>query len=184
LGKLGARGGRCVLEQNTLFDTPESDLRRLGRLLRLRIEAPAPDDAFPGGTRRAVLTAKAPAPPRSGRTGGRRYKEKLERELLVVNPTGLQAALRSLGFRPGFRYEKYRTTFHFRGLHLSLDETPVGTFLELEGSPRAIDRLAPSLGFSPRAYVRNTYWELYSVDCRRRGVPPGDMLLQTWENFS
>jgi len=179
LRSLGIRRGHRVLEQNTLFDTPQSDLRRLGRLLRLRIESPAPNAEFRGGHRRAVLTAKAPAPPRPARTGSHLYKEKFERELLVANPSGFHAALRSLGLRPAFRYEKYRTTFRFLSLHLSLDETSVGTFLELEGTPSEIDRLARSLGFSPPDYVRKTYWDLYSADCRRRGVPPGDMLLQT-----
>ena len=179
LRRLGIESGYRILEQNTLFDTPQSDLRRRGRLLRLRVESPAPDHHFPGGALRAILTAKAPAPPRPGRTAGRRYKEKLERELPVANPTEFQSALISLGFRPSFRYEKYRTTFRFPALHLSLDETSVGTYLELEGSPRAINRLARSLGFSPRDYIGNTYWDLYSADCRRRRVPPGDMLLQT-----
>jgi len=42
-----------------------------------------------------------------------------------------------------FRYEKYRTTFRLpdsnawaNGLLIELDETPIGTFVELEGPPR------------------------------------------------
>jgi adenylate cyclase class 2 len=179
LRSLGIGAGRRVLEKNTVFDTPQADLRRLGRLLRLRIETPASNEYYPGGARRAMLTSKAPALFRAGHTGDARYKERLERELPVADPSRFQEELRDLGFRAGFHYEKYRTSFRFKGLHLSLDETPVGTFLELEGSPRAIDRLARSLGYSPRDYVKSTYWELYSTDCRRRGVRPGNMLLQT-----
>lgn len=108
-----------------------------------------------------------------------RYKERLERELPVADPSAFQSALGQIGFHPGFRYEKYRTTFHFKALHLSLDETSVGTFLELEGSPHAIDCLARSLGFSPRDYLKSTYWQLYAANCRRCGVPLGNMLLQT-----
>ena len=178
LRKLGARTGHRVLERNVLFDTPQSDLRRQGRLLRVRIESPAANMAFPGGENRVVLTSKAPAPDGPARKGSH-YKEKLERERSVTNPREFQAALQSLGFVPGFRYEKYRTTFRYLALHLSLDETPVGIFIELEGSPRAIDSVARSLGYSPRDYVKSTYWDLYSADCRRRGVRASDMLLQT-----
>jgi adenylate cyclase class 2 len=160
-----------VFEENTLYDTPDGDFRRRGRLLRVRVETPAPSRSVPGGPRRAILTSKSPAP----ESAASRYKEKLERELGVQSPPRWPAMLRSVGFRPGFLYEKYRTTFRLSGLHLDLDETPVGTFLELEGAPRAIDRAARALGFSPRDYIRGTYWDLFQSDCRRRGRFPGNM---------
>jgi adenylate cyclase class 2 len=169
-----------VLERNTLYDTPESDLRRLGRLLRLRIETPAPSSLVPGARRRIVVTSKVPAP----LAYGSRYKEKLEREADLRSLRGWPSILGSLGLRPSFRYEKYRTTFRLPGLHLDLDETPVGVFLELEGAPRAIDRVARTLGFRPRDYVRGTYWDLYAAECRRRGRTPRNMLFQTQENSS
>jgi adenylate cyclase, class 2 len=161
-----------VLERNALFDTPDQDLRRRGRLLRVRIETPASSELIPGGLRRTVITSKAPAPA----TAGSRYKEKLERELAARSPRDWPASLRSLGFRPGFRYEKFRTTFRLPGLHLDLDETPVGMFLEIEGAPESIDRIARALGFSPRDYIRSTYWDLYAAECRHRGQIPGNML--------
>jgi adenylate cyclase class 2 len=161
-----------VLERNTLYDTPGSDLRLRGRLLRLRRETPAPSKTIRGGARRSVVTSKAPAPA----SRGSRYKEKLEREVEVRSPSRWPSALRALGWRPSFRYEKYRTTFRLRGLHLDLDETPVGVFLELEGIPRTIDRVARALGFAPRHYIRGTYWDVYAADCRRRGRAPRNML--------
>jgi adenylate cyclase class 2 len=81
--------------------------------------------------------------------------------------------------RPGFRYEKYRSTFRLPGLHLDLDETPAGVFLELEGSPSAIDRTAKALGYAPRDFVRTTYWDIYAADCRRRGCTPRNMVFRT-----
>ncbi|MBZ5694898.1 MAG: class IV adenylate cyclase [Acidobacteriia bacterium] len=172
LKRLGCHCSGRVLERNTLFDTPDSDFRRRGRLLRVRTEAPAPSRLVRGGSRRTLMTSKSPALA----SAGSRYKEKLERELVVRSAARWPAALRSLGFRPGFSYEKYRTTFRLPGLHLDLDETPVGVFLELEGSPRAIDRAARSLGFSRRDYIRGTYWDLYAAECRRRGRVPRNML--------
>ncbi|HXX21481.1 MAG TPA: class IV adenylate cyclase [Candidatus Acidoferrum sp.] len=168
---LGAHCAGRVFEQNTLYDTPDSDFRRSGRLLRLRVETPARSRAVPGGVRSAVVTSKRPAPA-SARS---RYKEKLERELAVRFPQKWPALLRSIGFQPGFSYEKYRTSFRLPGLHLDLDETPVGAFLELEGDPRAIDRNARALGFSPRDYIRGTYWDVFQAECRRRGRFPKNM---------
>jgi adenylate cyclase class 2 len=172
LHRLGASPHGRVLERNTLYDTPDSDIRLRGRLLRLRLETPAPSKTIPGGSRRSVVTSKAPAP----ESRGSRYKQKLEREVEVRFSVRWPSILRSLGLRPSFRYEKYRTTFRLRGLHLDLDETPVGVFLELEGAPRSIDRVARALGFAPREYIRGTYWDVYAADCRRRGRAPRNML--------
>lgn len=172
LGGLGAiREGR-VLERNTLYDTPDSDFHRRGRLLRLRIETPAPSGPILGGRRRTVITSKIPAP----RAPNARYKQNLEREAEVSPVLRWANIFRSLGLRPGFQYEKYRTVFRLHGLHLDLDETPVGVFLELEGAPRAIDSAARALGYSARDYIRQTYWGLYQTECLRRGRLPRNML--------
>jgi adenylate cyclase class 2 len=173
LRALGARSQGRVLEQNTLYDTLDSDFRRARRLLRVSVETPSGSKSIPGGLRRTIITSKTPA----RRSIGGRYKENLEREELVRSPGRLDAVLRSLGLRPGFRYEKYRTSFTQPGLHLDLDETPVGVFLELEGVPQSIDRAARALGFSPRDYLRATYWDLNVAECRRAGRKPGNMLL-------
>ena len=170
--RLRAKCDGRVFERNTLYDTPDSAFRGLGHLLRVRVQKPAASRLVRGGRRGALVTSKAPMPG----TKGARYKEKLERELPIRNPGRFQAALRSLGLRPAFRYEKYRSTFRLACLHLCLDETPVGTFLELEGTPRAIDRAARALGFGPKDYLRATYWDVYAADCRRRGVTPRNMV--------
>ena len=178
IAKIRQLGAACegrVFEQNMLYDTPESDFRSSGRLLRLRIETPAASRTLPPGKRHAVVTSKSPV----HAAAGSRYKEKLERELHVESPQRWPAMLRAVGFRQGFCYEKYRTTFRLGGLHLDLDETPVGAYLELEGSPGAIDRAALALGFSPRDYIRGTYWDVFQAECRRRGRFPKDMRFRT-----
>jgi adenylate cyclase, class 2 len=120
----------------------------------------------------ATLTAKTPGPA----SRGRRYKERLERECKIRDPRRWNAILRGLGLRPGFRYEKYRSTFRLPGLHLDLDETPAGVFLELEGSRSSIDRTARALGYDPRDFIRASYWDIYAADCRRRGRATRNML--------
>jgi adenylate cyclase, class 2 len=177
---LGARPRGRVHEFNILFDTPTSGFLRSGRLLRLRIETPATSRVIPAGSGGAWLTSKAPAPPRTKRMRPL-FKEKLESELSISNPRQLQRQLTHLGFHTAFRYEKFRTTFRIPRLpafHIDLDETPLGVILELEGSPASIQSVARRLGFSPREYLRCTYWDLNAAECRRRGLLPRDMLFR------
>jgi adenylate cyclase, class 2 len=189
LRALGIKARGRVFESNTLFDTDGSDLRNRGRLLRLRTEVPAPTSWAPGGPKQSILTAKSPAPPsiESGRSA--RYKHNMEREVSLppakggkrsgkrtLVDRGWPFALGCLGLRSKFRYEKYRTAFQSKGVHLDLDETPVGTFLELEGKPEAIDRIAHSLGFTPRDYMRATYYDIYAAERRKKGRPVRNML--------
>lgn len=149
-------------EQNSLFDTPRNHLRRRGALLRLRSI---------GGRHR--LTFKGPA----GRS--RYFKIREEWETAVEDPVAAQRLLAGLGFIPHFRYEKFRTELvarHGEGGSVMLDETPIGNFLELEGSRAWIRRLARSLGAGPRDFIVRDYTELYFDWCRRRGRRPGHMV--------
>jgi adenylate cyclase class 2 len=158
LAKISARsvalvGGR-MHEQNILFDTAAEKLKKRGQLLRIRTEAPAPRGT--GGKRigRVLLTFKGPAGTRETRDSGRgAHKVREELELQVSDGEALASILRGLGMRPWFRYEKFRTTYQLRttqhwarGLLIELDETPIGTFVELEGPARAIDCGAKALG--------------------------------------
>lgn len=167
LRALGARYDGRVFEQNTVYDTPEGGFRRLGRLVRLRIETS-------GGRHTARLTSKAPTE-RVHKSAGR-HKQRFESEAEVADPNKTAAMLGTIGLRPSFRYEKFRTTYRLEGLELDLDETPVGTFLELEGRPGDIDRVARELGYRPNSYIRGTYWDVYAADCRRRGRKPTNMV--------
>jgi adenylate cyclase class 2 len=154
---------RRVFEANTVFDTPDLRLRASERLLRVR-EA--------GG----VVTLTCKGPPAAGR-----HKSREELELEVSAAPAMTAILDRLGFRPVFRYEKYRTEYGRPGSAgvATVDETPVGVFLELEGPPRWIDRTARALGFGEADYITASYGRLYLDWCQRNGVAPGDMLLRT-----
>jgi adenylate cyclase, class 2 len=88
-----------------------------------------------------------------------------------------------------FLYEKFRTTFRLpaskawaRGLLIELDETPIGTFVELEGPATAIDRAAAELGYSKRDYVLKNYLTLYVEECRRKGQQPVNMLFPSGDS--
>ena len=189
LSALGIRPRGRVLEYNTLFDTENADLRNRGCLLRLRTETPAPNSSSPGGPERAILTAKFPAPADTEKGRLSAYKHALEREVVLPetpsrrSPSkrklvdrGWAFALGCLGLHSKFRYEKYRTSFRADGANIDLDETPVGVFLELEGEPELIDRVARCLGYSPEDYIRSSYYGLYATEQRKKGRPVRHML--------
>jgi|HubBroStandDraft_2_1064218.scaffolds.fasta_scaffold167222_1 adenylate cyclase class 2 len=180
-------------ELNTLYDTPAQDLRRLGRLIRVRVEHVPGDSKRKREQGHAVLTYKAPVRSskeekhtRAAVASRSRFKVKQEAEVSVTGADQMDRILRGLGLRPTFRYEKYRTTYLLPGikdLKIELDETPVGDYLELEGSPASIDRAASRLGYAPADYIQATYGALHLADCRRRGRKPGHMLFPNAKNL-
>ncbi len=111
-----------------------------------------------------------------------KYKVREETEYMVCDARAIWAVAGPAGMRPSFRYEKFRTSYRVPGaggVHVEFDETPAGVFLELEGSRRAIDRMARRLGYRPADYITRSYAALHFAECRRRGVRAGDMLFGT-----
>jgi adenylate cyclase, class 2 len=195
LKRLGARpvggGSGRVHERNVIFDTPEGGLAKHGQLLRIRTETPEnkPKKGKPASAQRTLLTFKRPLLKGTSASGSsqetHRHKVREEIEVEVTNATILAKIFEGLGMRGWFRYEKYRTTFRLpatsswaKGLLIELDETPIGTFVELEGPPAAIDRAAQELGHTRRDYVLKNYLALYVEECRRRGEEPRDMIFR------
>jgi|SRR5215468_3461666 len=190
LARLGAKPvsgatGR-VHEWNVIFDTPQGGLAKHGQLLRIRKET------SPGkkrGEPRILLTFKKPAV--AAENDGRGHKVREEVETEVKDGAALRGIFEGLGMSGWFSYEKYRTTMKLPGsskwardLVIELDETPVGTFLELEGPAEAIDRAAQELGFSKKDYIVKSYLAIYLDECRRIGESPKDMIFEKSRNKS
>ena len=178
-----------VHEMNLLFDTPDGGLAKHGQLLRIRTESPANGNR-PMKTRdvsRTLLTFKSP--PEELAIGdvrpswNRRHKVREEIETVLADGDTVKRIFEGLGLRGWFRYEKFRTTYVLPGKHawakgllIEVDETPIGTFVELEGPGEAIDRAAKELGYSQRDYVLKNYLVLYLDECKRAGRQPGHMV--------
>ena len=190
IGALPAGPGTSkVHEENVIFDTPQGGLAKHGQLLRIRTETPEirRKSKTAGPKQRVVLTFKHPMvqPASAGAETASHglYKVREEIEVEVAEAGNLTRIFEGLGMSGWFRYEKYRTTFRMpdskawaTGLLIELDETPIGTFVELEGPAAAIDRAAEELGFSKRDYVLKNYLRLYMEDCRRKGEEPRHMV--------
>jgi adenylate cyclase class 2 len=141
-------------EDNALFDDRAGSLRTSGTVLRLR--------RTPRG---GVLTFKGPREIEDG------VKSREERETSVDDPDEVLAILRKLGYRPLFRYQKYRETWTHRGQEIEVDETPIGAFLEIEGDAEGIHAVAADLGFSATDFVTESYVGLFFA-----GGGQGDMV--------
>jgi adenylate cyclase class 2 len=132
------------LEDNLLLDDARGSLRTQGKLLRLR--------RTPRG---GALTFKGPREDAGG------LKSREERELAVEDPAALEGILKRLGYEPGFRYQKYRESWLLRGQTVDLDETPIGSFVEIEGDAEGIHAVAGELGYGPGDYLTDSYADLF-----------------------
>lgn len=163
---LGHRGFRLrssrQFESNSLYDTSDQTLRGNGVILRLRQSG-----------EKSVITWKGPAEDGP-------FKSRAELETGVDSLDMMRQILERLGYRQSFRYEKFRTEYveavdPEAGV-LTIDETPIGNFLELEGSSDWIDRKAQALGFSRKDYILSSYGKLYLEECERSGLQPTHMV--------
>jgi adenylate cyclase class 2 len=155
-GATPLRGRR--LQEDCLLDTPDDQLRLRRCVLRVRMEC--------GKT---LLTFKGPV---------QASPMKLREELETVVGDGMLflRVLEELGFRIWFRYQKYREEFAHEDVTVAIDETPVGTFVEIEGSERGIEDMAEALARKPADYLLDSYRGLFVKHCERHGLPVTDML--------
>jgi len=156
LGATPMRGRR--LQEDALLDDQAGSLRARQSVLRVRNE---------GG--KGLLTFKGPVQP-----GPMKLRE--ERETIVADGDTMVGILEELGLRIWFRYEKYREEFAADDAVIAIDETPVGTYIEIEGSEAAIHRVAAALGFSPADYVTDSYRGLF-LRARDAGRIGGDHMV-------
>ena len=155
-----------TLEDDQLFDRASSELRQSDQILRLRqTSSPA------GAVLSAVITYKGPA-------NRERYKSREEIEFEVSDASAFSVVLDRLGYRPTFRYQKLRTKFAISGEPgiVTIDETPVGIYLELEGPKDWIDGTAARLGFGPDRYLTASYASIYQEFRLQHRDAPADMI--------
>jgi adenylate cyclase class 2 len=134
-------------ESNVLYDTPGRSMRARTEILRIRHYAG-----------HCLLTHKRL--PDAG-PGEDRHKHRIETETDVSDGEALAHVFLSLGLVAAFRYEKWRTEWEDGEGHCVVDETPIGDFAELEGSPEWIDRTAATLGIDPSSYITLSYGRLF-----------------------
>jgi adenylate cyclase class 2 len=147
-------------EFNTLYDLPDGRLRRRGEILRLRRYG-----------KEWKVTHK-------GRGSAGRHKSREEMETHVEDGEQMEKIIEALGYRPSFRYEKFREEWSSGKGHVVVDETPIGNIAEIEGTPRWIDQTAKKLGIDKSGYSTKSYAELFAEWKRKTGSKTKDM---TWK---
>lgn len=152
-------------ETNTLYDLPKNPLRRSGQILRLRRYGES-----------WLLTHKSLT--HKSRGGRACHKSRVETETAVANGKKLHEILLSTGFRPTFRYEKYRSAWRDSSGSVVIDETPIGNLGEIEGPPRWIDRTAKLLGVKREDYITKSYAEVFADWKRQNRNAAPDMLFK------
>ncbi len=133
-----------VREINLRFDTPGQALSARGQVLRLR-----QDSAI-------RMTYKGPA------EAGQSVAVRREIEFQVSDLEAATHLLEALGYEVMVMYEKFRTTYHFGGAEITLDEMPYGSFSEIEApDAETIHTLADQLGLDWEARINASYLDLF-----------------------
>jgi adenylate cyclase class 2 len=82
----------------------------------------------------------------------------------------------ALGYKPVFRYQKYREVWRVTEVEVVLDRTPIGDYFEIEGPLDVIRSVAEELGMKMDAGIRQSYAELYRLHRRTRADLPEHMV--------
>jgi len=164
-----------TLEMNWRFDTPQGDMRRDNRVLRLRRD----QDVH--------LTYKDQSEIQSGALSRR------EIEFSASDFDSARKFLEALGYDVVFIYEKYRTTYSLsprpttvskssksQAVQFMLDELPYGNFVEIEGESDALEPAAVELGLAWKTAIPASYHALFE---RVREVRTFSFRDLTFENF-
>lgn len=146
------------LQEDALLDTEDEQLRRRRCVLRIRTE-----------NGKSRLTFKGPVQPSS-------MKLREEIETVIGDGEALLRVLQELGLHVWFRYEKFREEFAYEDVIVAIDETPVGVFVEIEGSEQGIAGMAEALGRQPHEYVLDSYRGLFLVHREQFGLHATDMV--------
>ena len=149
------------LQEDSLFDTDDEQLRRRRCVLRVRVE-----------NGKSRLTFKGPVQPSI-------VKVREELETVVGDGTILLRVLEELGLHVWFRYEKYREEFAHEDVIVAIDETPVGVFVEIEGGEHGIAAMAEAIGCGPEDYILESYRGLFLRYREEMGLKGPDMVFDS-----
>jgi adenylate cyclase class 2 len=159
-----------TFEHNTLYDTPARDLRGRRQVLRIRNYGSL-----------CTVTHKR-QPDQQDPVDTTRYKIRIETETIVAEPAALAEIFQQLGYAPTFVYEKFRTEWSHSispdssiDAHLVIDETPIGTWAELEGPTAWIDQTLADLAIDPATCLTDSYGKLF-LNWKQRTASPVENL--------
>lgn len=147
-----------TFEDNIILDR-RGELRTKGALLRVRKFG-----------KYVLATFKGPATFDNGIRSREEVQTGMESFELAIS------LFDSLGYKPTFRYQKFREVWRLRDVEIVLDRTPIGDFFEIEGPLELIRTVVGELDLSMDNAVRASYADLYRQHRRLRGDLPENMV--------
>lgn len=140
----GATPLKCRrLQEDCLLDTEDEMLRRRRCVLRIRTESG-----------KSLMTFKGPVQPSS-------MSIREEHETVVGDGEVLLRVFEELGLHVWFRYQKYREEYSAEDVTIAIDETPIGTFVEIEGGEHGILAMTEAIGRTEADFVLDSYRGLF-----------------------
>jgi adenylate cyclase class 2 len=147
-----------TFEDNIVLDR-RGELRTRGALLRVRKFG-----------KYALATYKGPMAIEAGIKSREEVQTGVESFELAIQ------LFDSLGFKPVFRYQKFREVWRVREAEVVIDRTPIGDYFEIEGSMEQIRTIAAELGMNMDQALRQSYADLYRQARRTRADLPEHMV--------
>jgi len=143
--KMGGRLEWSGQETSFFFDTPGQELKKKGKFIRLR--------KWDGHSSSLTLKVR----PKDG-TG--KYKIRDEYQTEVSDLEMVKKILGNLGFVQIFSYTKHREHWKLEGACVELDNLGGQSFIEIEGSKKAINQLAGKLGLDWSESTTKSYFDI------------------------
>jgi len=119
-----------VYQKTVMFDNNQGLMQTTNGRIRLRQTGDS-----------VSLSYKLPLPSET-------VKKEIEWETKIDSWKVGEELLKAMGFDETTSYEKYRTTFQYKGVEIDIDEYPFATFVEIEGDEDSVKKIAIDLGFS------------------------------------
>ncbi len=156
-----------VLERNLRLDTPEGDLVRESRVLRIR-----QDD----GVR---VTYKDNARNENGMV------VRTEIEFSTDNLEVTRKLFEALGYQVTVIYEKYRQVYQIGAVQVMFDELPFGNFVEIEAPDAVlIEGVAQMLGLDWSKSINTSYLGLFTIARAHRAFEFRDLTFHNFEGVN
>jgi len=154
-----------VFERNIKYDTPSGKDGRLRMVVSHYGVHGAADRIF-------ELTLKQFVPHPDFQ-----IQDEVSIPLVGVSGNGIQHWLRSCGWKQRWVYENRRTDIRISGVVVSLRSFPAfGLWVEIEGLPDDILRVARAFGLRPNRAVREGWHSIWQEFCRtHRGYDPDNL---------
>lgn len=104
-----------------------------------------------------LLTLKTNAKGKKG------FKVREEINILIEDFEKMKKIFTKLGFFEVFYYEKYREDYIYNGLNISLDKTPIGNYVELEGDYKNILDFLKKINVKIEETISISYLQLFRI---------------------